>query len=812
MTMFTALEKGDVHKAWAVFDKTYTSRDCKALTEPSLTDVPLLGNGYIFLLLLQAINKMFYKGLNVPVTPTQLLFRYEQLGIARADWWNREAFSWMTHKVIESIHGISEQGQPTLPVLLHELISAWRLFFQCKGNNNDPLQSISTEWHLPTIESVSEDVTTKNFGLRLQKFHPRFVGKPVLNFCAVYLYTISDAIKSVESLQQEAMPFLQLLERLLAGSHIHSISTHTEHSRMFIALPQHVQLQVIQDIDAAPRRAMTMLGESGETLDKTEDEAANLETFYLKRIVRAVESTSSASNLEYVWKQAIYSYTSPNGKIAIPLLIYNAFLSGFMVLLKPSRTVDIWNHMIAHGVQPTARTWVALLNGCIKSKDLHGLNQMWQRMLNSGIEPDVYLWTERVNGLMSLRKVNRALLALDEMGKKWLAAEKMAATGNDRGNGKGAMKTKSANTATKPTVEVVNGAITALVQIRAESMTHSKKVEFAQKILGWADSFNIHPDVRTYNSIIRLYLQAGDYTTAFKVLRKMEVSGIPGDIATHTMIVTAAFDNETFRHLPPSEQKSRVLLHLDSVEQSGVRLNDHIYTTAIDRLLKQSSNVEAAKAVIEHMRARNRVPGAAIYTSLASHYFQQEPADIQAVDGLVHQIFTSHRVPSDGILFDRLIEGYALHGEVGKMMSVLARMSQHGTPTGWRTLSAVVSALVEHGDYERARHVVSDVVRVEGVAQGGVLGSRSGEQNFFALVKSLGLEVEEKMLEGGGDAAESMRRVKSKIDTGMLVQSPEEMQQHQSQAHAPSLQRHTQPISPDDEDVHGFLTNEQEHP
>lgn len=791
----------DLNTAWALFEATYTSRDCKALTQPSIPDIALLKDGTIFLLLLTTVNLAFCRGdTHLPVTPTQLLFRYEQLGIARPEYWVRQTLAYLTYQAIEAANTAAEHRQQILPVLLHELISLWRLFFQCKGINKDELQSISTEWNLSPAKSMTEDTETKNFGLRLQKYLPRFVGNSTLGFCAVYLYSISDALMSAESLKQEATPLLHFFERLLAGSHVDYIYRHTEYSSAWNALSPDVRQQIMQEIDRMPSRALIRLGASGGTLAENKgDEAANLEAFYLKRIARAVESTTSSVNLKTTWTQVQDAFTSEGQKPAIPPLVYNALLSGFMKLHRSSQCVEVWNHMIVHGVQPTSRTWVALLDGCVKAKDLDGMDEMWQRMLHTGLEPDDYLWTVRVNGLISLRQVSRGLMALDEMGKKWLAAEKIATT----------TKPKMVNKVTKPTIEVVNGALSAIVRIRPDNMSHGKKLEFVQKIIGWAGSFNIRPDARTYNSIIRLYLDANDYSNAFKVLRKMEADGVTVDIATHTMIVSAAFDSASFDSLSASEQTSRMLSHLNSVEASGVKLNDHIYSIALDRMLKQYNNADAARAVIDHLTARKLVPSAAIYTSLASFYFQQEPPNILAVDGLVHQIFTSHRVPSDAILYDRLMEGYAMNGEVGKMMSVLARMTRFGTPTGWQTLTKVVLALFENGDFERARKVVSDIMRVEGVAEGGILGGPQGEKRFFAMLESIGLGAEE--MDGRRDSEGPARwRRTQRIDPDDMADS-QSVLRDQSQDAVSSVQEQVrQRGDVENEDVHGFLSSEQE--
>jgi pentatricopeptide repeat protein len=373
-------------------------------------------------------------------------------------------------------------------------------------------------------------------------------------------------------------------------------------------------------------------------------------------------------------------------------------------------------------------------------------------LLNTGIEPDNYAWTTRVNGLMSLRQITEGLKALDEMGKRWITAESAMNSPKTQGKGqKGAKKapagTKAVNNCTKPSIEVINGAVSGIVQIRPGSMRHEKRVEFLQKILAWSSNFQIKPDAITYNSLIQLYLQANDTTTAFRTLSKMAKDGLEGDIATHGMLLTTAFDNQIFDGQTEDQQTERILKIFDGLEASGMRMNDYVYATAIDRLLKQYSNVPAVRAIMTHMTDRRFIPSAYVYTSLVTHYFAQQPPNIREVDGIVNALLAPNsRVPSDQRLYDRLIEGYATHAEVGKMMTLLTQISKQGKLPGWQALIAVVRALVEDGDFERARDVVRDVNDGEGVAKGGVMGTAAGERAFWAVVQGFGLGLEEERM------------------------------------------------------------------
>jgi pentatricopeptide repeat protein len=799
------LSRGKVDKAWALFERTYTSADCEALTNPSTSDIRLISNGRLFGNLMNAVVAAFCQGQGEPtITPTTVLFKYEQLGIASPGLWIKEALEPLTHQTILATNGGSETLQRDVPSLLFELLSVWRLFFQCKGANNDPLEAINPNWNLPAVEAMPLLYESTDFNYRLQVFHPKALGSPVLGFCAIYLFNSVVALKSTESLQNQAAPFLQLLSRVLAGSRVNTVLKHPAFSKTFNSLPENVQAEIRTGIETAPKRALSMLGQTSpdSEVEPKQHATTDSESFNLKVIARAVEAKASPRDLENHWKRIEMEYTQEDGKISIPSRIYNAFLSGYLVLRQAKRSVEVWNHMVTHGVKPELQTWVAMLDGCEKAKDLDGFNAMWSRMQSAGFEPDNYAWTTRIHGLMSLRQVDLGLRTLDEMGHRWQSAEtvKNAPPSNSK-NSKGAKNlpasAKLVNNCAKPSVEVVNGAISALVQLPLKDMRQQKRVDFVQKILRWGTQFDVQPDTRTFNILMQLYLRAGDYATAFKVLKQMELKGIPADISTHTMLITAAFDNNTLDNLSEADQASRLIQMFDELEAGGLRLNNYVYATAVDRLLKQYGSHNAVRTIIDHMRSKNLAPSAHVYTSLVTYYFQQSPPAIEAVDTLLHQIFESAHSDTDKYLFDRTIEGYAEHGEVGKMMSVLTRMSKQGQHPGFQALTAVIRALVEAGDVDRARFIVRDVERGEGVAYGGVTGRIDSQRQFLQVAQSLGVGLNDERM---GDMFK-MRSEASVLDEQNKIRAREERERSPGSKSGGD-------VGPPEENIHGFLEDE----
>ncbi|KAF2864995.1 hypothetical protein BDV95DRAFT_587989 [Massariosphaeria phaeospora] len=718
--------------------------------------MPLLDGGKVFTQLSNAMVAAFCDGAAVPVTPTSLLLRFEQLGLGSQLIWTN-TLAYMTNRLLKAIANVAQEKQ-SAELVLFELLSVWRLLFQCKGTIDMPPESASADWHsMPDASELGQlrlGFTGRDFGRRLMPYHPNYTANPVAAFSAITIFVLWDKVNQKtfeipESLREQSKSFLQLITHLLAGARIDPALKHTEVSSDFRALPEEFQQAIIEQIQSAPEQAMLLLGSEGVSgpdniplQPSGADQAANLEQLFLARIARAVKSQSEVLTLEHRWNDAIRAYTAPGQKTTIPTSIYNAFLSGFMTLNQSQRSVRTWNHMIAHGLTPDVLTWSAMMDGCVKSRDRDGLDAMWKRMLAAGVEPDNHAWTTRIHGLFTLKPVNVGFAALDELGNRWLAGEIAIKNSQTKGKGKG-KKTlpstaKIVNNSLKPTIEIINAAIDGIASSR-QKFAGQQKILNVQRVLQWAGNFEVKSDARTYNTVIKLYLEKGDYKTVFALLRQMEKDGVEADIATHTMLINASFQTESFSRLSATEQADHLLKLFGQIESGGLRLGAYVYSSTIDRLLKQYNNFSAVRKLIDHMMARKLIPSPHIYTSLITYYLQQNPPNIPAVDSLWMQILATPGASTDKFFFDRLIEGYAANGETGKMMTVLTRMSKHGKMPGFQALTAVLRALVEAGDWERARLVVRDVQRGEGVARSGITSGNAGQRAFFDVVRASGL-------------------------------------------------------------------------
>jgi len=751
------LDAGNLHLAWNKLRIHYVDERSQDLTHPAFADLPLLKKGSVFQRLLKAVIDEYCSNSETTwLRPSKVLQRYEQAKLFRKETWS-DGLETLTFRVV-SILALEDPNPQKTEALVRELMAVWRLFFQRKCAQPPPSAVLDEEWHLTNIKTPNEDSRSNNvrpFERLLHVYHPKFPSDVKISLSALLTFNLftqqKPSLDIPETLRLQSEPFLKVIAHLLPSGgrneHLRATIAELEQSSQFALLPLDFRKKLVQQLKFAPSMAMTMIGTKdyahGEV--SSANKSAALEEFFLKRIRRAIESNDER-RLASLWEETLQCYkpTKRGATATIPGPIYCAFLSGFLATRRSTQALEIWNHMISNRHSPDVFVWTAMLVGCRKGRDPKAFAETWFRMLQSGIQPDVHAWTERVSGLIEFRRLKNGLQALDEMGRLWRQGE--ATVNASIAKNRQKITTSSRNPQNpypKPNITTINATIHAIANLPTPIVKPSGRNEAINKVLSWAGQFDIKPDIITYNTLIRLSLAERDDRKTFMLLRQMEGEGIRADSATFTMLIRTFFDNDALADIPEDERTAKVVELLEGLEARGLKLNAYTYSQTIDRLLHQQKDVAAVRTVLDHMLARGLKPTPVIYTSLIMHYFGQTPPDIASVDSLWTRLTSTPGTVIDKIFFDRMIEGYAKAGEVGKMMSVLVKMGKHGKLPGWIALEAVIRALAQAGDSVRAKAIVKDVLRGEGIAKYGITGYAYGKREFWGAVEELGLEIPE---------------------------------------------------------------------
>lgn len=398
------------------------------------------------------------------------------------------------------------------------------------------------------------------------------------------------------------------------------------------------------------------------------------------------------------------------------------FMYAYFRLRNERMALQAWNLMVAHGCKPTVSSWSIMIKGCHWDRNPKRMELLWSRMRASGIQPDVHAWTTRIFGLFRNHRPMDGMRALQAMSDEWREARKPK---------------QQVTEPAEPTTAVLNCAISGL---------SNTSPEWIPRVLTWAESLKINPDISTYNTLLQVALAANNEPQVRKILSQINNRGMEPDSSTSTIMLNDMFRVDSFSSMSSDQQTSTVMALIQSLETERIPVSDKGYAIIIDRLLKHFGNTSAAHKVLAYMNEQiDGSPRATltppIYTILMTHYFELEPPNLAAADALWRQIKATPnwRQDVDVIFYDRMIAGHAKHGDADQMMAFLTRMSREGKRPGWLALMAVVQRLASMSEWDRIRGLARDASGQTGMLRAGIRGTK-GQADFWALVARLDLD------------------------------------------------------------------------
>lgn len=746
-------------EAWLFFTENFQSRDSPALARPSIRDYAKVSSGVVYKQLLAALTTAWSRKARYPrssldfPSPLEVLDRFEEIGLA-----SEESYAkciWILSSELSIILATSDNVLPQDPVkeIVRQIMSMWG---KCLTQQKD-MQTVSdTKLPLSPLSFVdSEGLAQKPRKGLYKEFQAYFtVFVPAAQPAGLSDSFSASALLVYDSLThgqltgddfrsdfEQYIPFTdsmtQLLQRFRLGDRLvnelkrrliqHKMSAEAAES-LCTRLRSHFQPKAYK----AP----------ASDLPPTETSAAGTLQRYVKSLGTAREKQDLDST-EKLWKNAaevLKQQDLQSCDVDALVNVYEQFLLTFLALRRPQSALEVWNLMVYTGIEPTVRTWSVMMKGCHLSRDVHIMQSMWHRMRDSGIRPDVTAWSTRIYGLLRVGKIHDGLQALDEMGEEWTMAVRQHRAELSRGKkskGKSQLDVHALDPSLpldvpKPNVAILNSAITAL---------GNRGAEHIPSILAWSRSFEIEPDVISYNALLSVSLGQGQGDEGLKVLQRMAAAGIEPDSATFTILLNNMFHSAFLKGLSHKEQENHIMDFVSSVESNGVQIDGKGYALLIDRLLKEYVNLPAVNTVLAHMAARNVQPSPHIYTILMTHYFDMSPPDLKSADMLWNQLQSrnnNYGAVLDTIFYDRMVEGYARHGDAGRTMAFLTRMGKEGKRPGWLAMAAAVRCLASQQDWDRVTQIVLDCHRQEGLLSAGLRG-RKGQAEFWELVRGLGV-------------------------------------------------------------------------
>ncbi|KAI1116027.1 hypothetical protein F5Y14DRAFT_409001 [Nemania sp. NC0429] len=402
--------------------------------------------------------------------------------------------------------------------------------------------------------------------------------------------------------------------------------------------------------------------------------------------------TRNSTELEELWEEFVGPEETISGERAAQIRQHPALIDFFIktraVFGQPEKAIAAWNVLGKVGLKPSLRTWNLMLDGLKNAKNIDGIKNIWTKLSKSGLQLDTAIWTTRIGGLIDCGDIEGGLNALEEMVELWV---------ND-----------TTKTAVKPTIEPVNAALHGLIRHRRHDV--------AEKLLAWAGSNGIQPDIFTFNTMLRSKIRNGNRDEDIKeLLATMKAQEVRPDEATFVILLDVSFSQDHIRD--PEEQATVVADIASAITSAGLELNMQAYGKMIYSLIRSDATA-AAMALVNHMYSRNLKLSRHIYTMLIEHCFDKDPPALDSVHLFVEHQRRLDFKNMDRIFFDRVIGGYALHGETLAALDVYKHAARAGVRMSLSALHELLRALIREEKFADARDMVnSEKKRFEGRTQ-----------------------------------------------------------------------------------------------
>jgi pentatricopeptide repeat protein len=652
-------------------------------------------------------------------TVSEITRTYAKLGLLKPEEW--KSMLWTLFEALR----VQRDDPQAMDDLIEDILATWTssLYIHGRSKSTPMRRPMVTDSKLPFspplhAKQILQHKATGGIGKMFRAMRPEFAPAACHAMATSAIVTfgiLTDFMKKSNRDDLKTNPVIVAISKILAIGRVNPIELSDYLKFQNVTLLEELDIGLLSIIESVAQSPAITKHVSGVYI------------YQRRRLIRATAS-KDIQTVNRMWDEAKAQTDSNTGNVMVKIRpeLYNQFILSYMSLHKPDMAIAVWNDMISCGIEPTLSSWNAMLEGCKIARDARSLETIWTKLLGSGLKPDIVCWTTRVSGLMYCGKIDMALQALEQMRSAWILAAKTfgTATKLDIEN------LGDVNGYVKPTISVINAAVSGLLR-----HNHMDKT---QRLLEWGGQLGIAPDIITYNTILRgLIKNGGDPDTIAELQRQMQSEGVRADVATFSTMLDKSFLHA--EDYTASEQVEIVHSVFAEMEAAGVTANATTYAAMIRSLLQlPQPELAPVNTVLDRMAKQGLEPSPYIYTMLITHYFSQEPQDLDAVHKIVETIRAANK-PMDHIFWDRLIEGYCWVGHTGNALKILAQVSKNGIRAGWPALEMVIRALCRNDEYELAREVVRNTFRERGGPPHPALQGMDGQHSFWYAAEDLGL-------------------------------------------------------------------------
>lgn len=630
--------------------------------------------------------------------------------------------------------------------IAEDLLETWRAILthsSYSGKSPSEMENVASrpQWVLPKVKhpKARRDMRNNSIEHAFASLHPRYQENPLPGMASRAIITFAmltdERVPRIPAVEQH--PFIRGISDVIATSGMDSQDISKYISAKALEMPQINKLELDwarilpNAINIAKLSAFVNQSNQLPSYKRANIRSERIVMVQLSQ-ARALKDLDTVSKLwsdVQKWEKAPQDLADGEPKACpISIELGNNFITAFTVMNKPM-AVEVWNFMRNHGVEPTAHTWHAMLEGCKISRDSASLLGVWAKMLESGMRPDVSCWTTLISGLMGSGDLEGGIRALHSMKVQWETAAKSYLARN-----KLSVPISQLNEidgVIKPTTAVINAAVVNLLR--------KNKIDAASQVLSFAGDIGIRPDNVTYNTILRSLVRKRDDNALHNLLVQMEKQGVRGDIATFTTLLESALADS---HDSSPEELTKIVDELfEEMKTCGINANEQTCSAIINSILRRAPSIDylqPAEHVVSKMAKMGLKPSAHIQTMFVDFHFKQPSPKLDTIAAMLDS-FKTRKLPRDHIFWDRVIEGYSGVGDTVHAVQSLRQSQKEGSRPGYAALNSLLHALCNNEEIGLARQLVVNIANERGGPPSHEAKGVDAQHRFWNSVEQLGL-------------------------------------------------------------------------
>jgi len=423
----------------------------------------------------------------------------------------------------------------------------------------------------------------------------------------IYENVLKYWVKFIEYSKTSNNPYVFKMYRVLRENNFH------QNDIKNLAYYAYVQSCLLQDLKYDFKDALKLL--------QTEELP---EIFQIKRTIMSLGLNKSLSKDFQVFEKKLEEFNleslDPNGSIIINKINSAIIHSDVNLLNKVYEQMQ--DASVKNNKPINENTLIRLMNGYYECQSHSKVFQVFQQMIENGIEkPSIASWDfvirsmghpSYIRGLTKEQKdstvtnIERTIQTIvgngTEMTPKTLSII-IGCFANLNRFDKVDEYLNKYSTEGEGSLKVIH---TANNNILIGLLLNKKIAEAEQKLKElMANGSNYIPSTTTMNSFINHYAKTKDYKAVDGILKFMKQYNIPDEVGTYTIIIDLYFKLHREKGFAPDIQE--LLSSFQNAGVNGLQINEYTLATLIDGLVKDGTNLAAARVLYEHISKKNKL-------------------------------------------------------------------------------------------------------------------------------------------------------------------------------------------------------------